>query len=158
LRFYLCMLLIMAACLFLSLHLINRSNRLRMLQAVCLEEMQGLKQEQYVYWEDFLKYCDGYEIMVFILDGVQWNPPEEWTRVTKDRNIEDIEKQLGIDINNNAVLKLNLGGLSCKSWFYADSGDDCPFEERDFYFACCDETDSDSKKVFIYRGHHLYGI
>jgi len=95
---------------------------------------------------------------VFILDGVQWNPPEEWTRVTKDRNIEDIEKQLGIDINNNAVLKLNLGGLSCKSWFYADSGDDCPFEERDFYFACCDETDSDSKKVFIYRGHHLYGI
>ena len=136
----------------------NQLNCKRMLKTVGLDESYGLKQVDYSYWRDPLKYGGGYEIMVFVSDDQSWIPPESWIDESEHVSVGAIAGEIGIGLNINAILDLSLGGERCKAWFFADHRADRPFNEQDFYFAYCDETYSNRVVVFIYRGHHLYGI
>ncbi|MBR5288626.1 MAG: hypothetical protein IKU34_08595 [Clostridia bacterium] len=157
-RFCLCILLCVAACFFVLQYLVISLNQMRMLKAVSLQDMRGLKQISYTYWKDILKYGDGYEIMTFLADGAQWNPPDHWMVATAHKNIEELATELEADINTDALLKQDSGRITCESWFFVDNRNNRPFDEQDFYFAYCDETNNGDRLITIYRGHHLYGI
>lgn len=154
--FYVALYLILC---FLGIRMLqNQLNCKRMLQTVGLDESYGLKQVDYSYWHDPLKYGDGYEIMVFASDDKSWMPPESWIEESDHVSVDAIAGEIGIGLNTNAILDLSLGGERCRAWFFADHRSDRPFNEQDFYFAYCDETYSNRVVVFIYRGHHLYGM
>ena len=130
----------------------------QMLRAVGLQEMSGLTKTDHVYWRDWLQYADGYEIAVFAVDEAQWNTPETWTREIDAVYVNDLADQLGVDIHSDAIFDLSLGGLEGSSWIFVDNRADRPFDQQDFYLAYLDDTYHQSKLVFIYRGHHLYGV
>ena len=138
--------------------MLNHIARTRMLHAVGLDESTGLRQVDYAYWCDPLKYVDGYEIMAFAVDEAGWSTPDRWNTETQLASVDDIAANLGININTDAILNLSLGGENCGTWFFVDNRANRPFDEQDFYFVYCDETYSNSIVLFIYRGHHLYGI
>ena len=154
--------LYIALCLILGILVVltlqNQLNRNRMLQTVGLDESYGLKQVDYSCWRDPLRYGDGYEIMVSAINDESWIPPESWIEESEHVSVDEIAGEIGIGLNTNAILDLSLGGERCKAWFFADHRSDRPFNERDFYFAYCDETYNNRVVVFIYRGHHLYGM
>lgn len=157
-RVFLCVLLCSAICFSMILYWLNNSNRTRMLRMVDLENASGLKQVDYAYWRDPLKYGHGYEIMTFTVEDVLWSPPGSWSIEAVQDSIDTVANRLGIELNSNAILNLSLGGTDCKSWFFADQRANRPFDEQDFYFAYCDETYENRKVIFVYRGHHLYGL
>ena len=154
--------LYIALCLILGILVVltlqNQLNRNRMLKTVGLDESYGLKQVDYSCWRDPLRYGDGYEIMVFAINDESWIPPESWIEESEHVSVDEIAGEIGIGLNTNAILDLSLGGERCKAWFFTDHRTDRPFSEQDFYFAYCDETYGNRVVVFIYRGHHLYGM
>ena len=154
----LCILFCVLLCVLVLLNLVKYQTQTRMLKVVSLQDVQGLQQVGYTYWKDILKYGDGYEIMTFVIDNAEWTPPENWTITAEEKSIEALEAELEIDINENEILLLNSGEISCESWFFADNRNERSFDKQDFYFACCDEVDDRSKMIVIYRGHHLYGL
>lgn len=72
--------------------------------------------------------------------------------------IDELALKLGIKINTDKILDLSLGGADCSSYCIVDNRSAQPFEEQDYYFAYCDDTYPDNPVIFIYRGHHLYGL
>lgn len=151
-------LLCIALCFIATRSVLNHIARTRMLQAVGLDRSAGLTQANYAYWCDPMKYVDGYEIIAFAVDEAVWSAPDSWNTEMQLASVDDIAAKLGININTDAILNLSLGGENCGTWFFVDRRTERPFDEQDFYFAYCDETYSDSIVLFIYRGHHLYGI
>ena len=151
-------LLCIAFCFIATRCILNNITRTRMLQAVGLGESTGLRQEDYAYWCDPLKYIDGYEIMAFAVDEAVWSAPDSWNTEMQLASVDAIAAKLGININTDAILNLSLGGENCGTWFFVDNRANRTFDEQDFYFAYCDETYSDSVVLFIYRGHHMYWI
>lgn len=157
-RVILCLLLCLALMFIAACILLNQANRNRMLRSVGLEGIPGLKQIDYAYWRDPLKYGAGYEIMAFSVDASSWDLPAEWTNEGADIDINELADRLGVYLNTNAIADLGLGGMNCSSWYFADNRADRPFDEQDFYFAYYDDTDKDRAILFVYRGHHLYGM
>lgn len=128
-----------------------------MRQAVNLTDLE-LRRVDYAYFKDFLQYVDGYEIAAFTINGSQWNPPEGWVARDAPQSIDELAAELGIEVNTGAILNLSLGGTGCSSYCFVDGRTAPTFDEQDYYFAFCDDTYPNSMVIFIYRGHHLYGI
>ena len=145
-------------CLGVSLHFVNSARHDRMLQAVGLDGVPGLRQVDYARWHDPLQYTDGYEIMAFAIDEALWQAPAGWTEEAGGIDVSGLAGRLAAQVNTDAILNLSLGGMNCHAWFFADHRDGRPFDEQEFYLAWCDATYPDSMVVFIYRGHHLYGL
>lgn len=136
----------------------NHIVRSRMLKAVGLGESAGLTKVDYVYWCDPLKYTDGYEVMAFAVDEAIWRPPDNWNRKVPPESVDDIAAELKISMNTNVILDLGLGGMNCGTWYFADNRAERPFDEQDFFFAYCDEIYGNGVVLFVYRGHHLWGL
>lgn len=151
-------LLCIVLCCFATKMVLNHIARSRMLQAVGLDESAGLTQIDYAYWCDPLKYTDGYEIIAFAVNEETWTTPDGWFRNAELTSVDDIADELVISVNTDAILNLSLGGENCGTWYFVDNRADRPFDEQDFYFAYCDDTFSNSVVLFIYRGHHLWGL
>ncbi len=148
-----CILLALAA--FSALNAVNRH---RMLNAVRLENAAGLRQVDYTNWSDPLRYKDGYEIMAFAVDEQSWKLPEEWTREADITDLSVLEESLHISLDYQGILGLSLGGYECSAWFFADRRDaEKPFDQRDYYLGYLYNSYED-ELIFIYHGHHLYGL
>ncbi|MBR6570853.1 MAG: hypothetical protein IKK75_10420 [Clostridia bacterium] len=136
--------------------IVNQQNCDQMLRAVRLENA-GLERVDYTYFRDFLQYADGYEIAVFRIDSSQWIAPDSWTRFEASRPVAEVAEELGIALNANSILDLSVGGEACQAYCFVDRREAESFDEREYYFAYCEEAYG-KILVVIYRGHHLYGI
>lgn len=130
----------------------------RMLRAVGLERYPGLRRIDYSEWTDPLRYSSGFEIMAFSVDGDCFDPPAGWETSDDPVYIEDFDQRYQIDIYVNEVVALSLGGDDCVAWRFVDHRDESiAFDQRDYYLAYCYRA-YNKDLLFIYRGHHLYGL
>ncbi len=138
--------------------MVRNAARTRLLQAVHLESATGLKERGYTNWTDWLKYKDGYEIIVFSVDKEKWQTPAEWTQEQTPVTLDEVESALGVRLDRQGLNKLNAAAGPCFAWFFLDAREDeKPFDQREYYLAYVAET-ADSLTVVIYRGHSLHGI
>ncbi len=130
-----------------------------MLKAVRLENAAGLRQIDYTNWSDPLRYKDGYEIMEFSVDEQSWKMPEEWTREADAVDLSDLEESLHITLDYQGILGLSLGGTdNYAAWYFTDGRNtEKPLDQREFYLGYL-YNDIGKKLIFIYHGHHLYGL
>jgi len=131
---------------------------IRLLKAVDLDQYPGLYRVDYAEWTDPLKYTDGYEISVLKAANNHFSVPSYWKYADTPELIETIAQQLDLPINHTAYLNLSLGGSDCYAWRIIDRrSNSIPFDEREFYLVWCSSNYGEDL-IFIYRGHHLYGI
>ncbi|MBR5109571.1 MAG: hypothetical protein IK099_05190 [Clostridia bacterium] len=136
----------------------NSLNRSRLLKAVHLENTAGLRQIDYCSWTDPLQYKDGFEIMAFSADKQSFRTPEEWIEEPKPLDLSELEASLHIVLDYGGILGLSLGGDVCSAWFFAEGRDaGKPFEQREYYLGYLYDNYGEPL-IFIYHGHHLYGI
>jgi len=136
----------------------NMINRNRLLKAVHLENTAGLRQIDYVNWTDLMQYKDGYEIMAFSVDDPQWDIPDEWTIETPALLIDELGKSLDIRLDEKAIIGLSLGGVDCSAWFFVDGREkEKPAGQREYHLGYLYDH-YNNPLIFIYRGHHLYGM
>ena len=130
----------------------------RMLATVGLEDYPRLRKVGYAEWTDWLQYAPGYEIMAFSVDGNRFDPPDGWETSDEPTDIETFEERYHIDLYVNEILAMSLGGTDCVAWRFVDHrGDAVDFDQRDYYLAYCYRA-YNKDLLFIYRGHHLYGL
>lgn len=133
----------------------------RMLTAVDLGGHSELGVYGSARWTDLLlKYTDGYEIMLFAPGEEQrqdWMPPASWTR--ESIPVAELAERLQIRFASGGVRKAgnsSMGGDHCDAWFFLDRRDpELPFEEREYYLGYWDESRG---MIYVYHGHHLWGI
>ena len=132
----------------------------RMLAAVDLEGHSELHASGYDSWTDPLKYKDGFELMLFAPGREQqqdWMPPASWTR--ESLSVADLAERLQLHINSEDVWKVgysSMGGDHCDAWFFSDNRDpELPFEAQEYYLGYWDESRG---MIYVYHGHHLWGI
>ena len=132
----------------------------RMLAAVDLGGHSELHVSGSSSWIDLLKYKDGYEIMLFSPSPEHeqdWTPPASWVR--ESLPVEELAERLQIRLDPEDVWQTgysSMGGDHCDAWFFLDRRDpELPFEEREYYLGYWDES---RKMIYVYHGHHLWGI
>lgn len=142
-----------------------------LLHSVGLKDRTELRMAYIDHWTDPLKYKDGYEILILsngnnaeIVNGriipkpsdkrIPWLPPDSWT--IESVYITELSERLRVTIDDQPFGEASMGGNRCDSWLFIDKRDqDIPFEQREFFLCYYDERED---KVYIYRGHDLYGI
>lgn len=143
----------------------------RLLHSVGLEDRTELRMAYITNWTDWLQYKDGYEILILsngnneeTVNGriipkpsdkrTPWLPPDSWT--IENITITELSERLRVTIDDQPFGEASMGGNRCDVWFFIDRRDqDIPFEQREFFLCYYDERED---KVYIYRGHDLYGI
>ena len=143
----------------------------RLLRSVALEDHTELRMAYIDKWTDPLKYKDGYEILILsngnnevTVNGrinpkpsneiTPWSPPDSWT--IESISIDELSERLHVTVDLQPFSEASMGGDRCDAWFFIDRrSEDVPFEQREFFLCYYDELED---KVYIYRGHDLYGI
>ncbi len=129
----------------------------RLLRAVGLENTPGLRRIAYTEWTDRLQYCSGYEIAAFSVDGDRFDPPAGWETPDEPVGLEAFNQTCHIDLYLDEIRTLLPDAGDCVAWRFVDHRDEAvPFDRRDYYLAFCCRTGG-RDRLFIYRGHHLYG-
>ena len=92
------------------------------------------------------------------VDDPQWEIPDEWTRETPALLIDELGKCLDIRLDEKAIIGLSLGGVDCSAWFFVDGREkEKPAGQREYYLGYLYDH-YNNPLIFIYRGHHLYGM
>ena len=143
----------------------------RLLHSVGLEDHAELRMAYIDKWTDPLKYKDGYEILILsngnnemIVNGrinpnpsneiMPWSPPNSWT--IESSSITKLSERLHVTVDLQPFSEASMGGDRCDAWLFIDRrGEGIPFKQREFFLCYYDEQED---KVYIYRGHDLYGI
>jgi len=109
--------------------------------------------EDYAYWNDVLKYTDGYEVMVIRIDPTEWVTPEGW----KKEGVNPIDVFKPHDVSIQPALK-KLEGYTLleeySEWFYLEVNPDGFSYEHSIYAGFYDYAGT----LLLYRAHNLTSI
>lgn len=125
-----------------------------MLRRANISEDISLNVVDRVYWNDFLKYTSGYEVLAATVDPNEWVSPSGW--ICGSMTIDDICAAHQVEIQSSALQKLNCEGIPriYDEWFFWETDRDSDLID-DWEFLAglyCDGF------LLIYRGHHMYFI
>ena len=121
-----------------------------LLQHVGISDEIHVRQKDYTYWKDFLKYVNGYEMIALKVDPETWIMPEGW--ISEPIAVEDLEFATDFSVNEPA-----LNGLTAEmpqtfdEWFFAEYGRDGEFADWEYYIGLY----SKDGLLIVYRGHDL---
>ena len=128
-------------------------SQVRLLGEFHLPVFMILDIEDYSYWNDFLKYTDGYEIMVIKVEAGEWETPDGWN-VGESTRFEVLRPY---DIGFSSALRNDMESgelpVVCQEWFAAEKKPDDNYDQWEFFVGGYDG----GQNLFLYRGHHLYG-
>lgn len=128
-------------------------SQVRLLREFHLPVSLILDVEDYVYWNDFLKYTDGYEMIRIDVGDGKWTTPDGWNvgKVT----LYDIVQPSGLGFSAALSDEMESGEIPviCEEWFFSEKRPDDNYDRWEFFVGGYDGDQT----LFLYRGHHLYG-
>ena len=129
------------------------SSQLRLLNEFHLPVSCIFNIDQYAYWNDFLKYTDGYEIMRIDVDAGKWKTPDIWN--VSEATLSEMVQPYGLGFSSALRDKSQSGMLTdvWQEWFVSEKKPDGNFDGWEFFVGAYDGEET----LFLYRGHHLYG-
>ena len=128
-------------------------SKARLLKEFHLPVTMAFDIEDYSYWNDFLKYTDGYEIIKIHVDAEKWEMPDVWN--ADEATLFEILRPYGLGFSAALRDELKNGEipLACEAWFVSEKKPEGNFDGWEFFVGAYDGKES----IFLYRGHHLYG-
>ena len=128
-------------------------SQVRMLREFHLPVSSILDIEGYAYWNDFLKYTDGYEIIRIDVDDDKWKTPDGWN--VGEITLFEIVRPYGLGFSSVLSDEMESGKIPvvCQEWFFSEKKTDNNYDRWEFFVGAYDGDQT----LFLYRGHHLYG-
>lgn len=123
------------------------SPMLRLLDAVNVPRSFIFSVKDRAYWEDWLNYVAGYEIIAAEIPPEKWHIPDGWTEQAV--TLEELQTICDIRINDSELYDLKTGELPeiWDSWF---------FREDEKLSECWIGLYSETGTLIIYRGLELW--
>ncbi len=120
---------------------------LELLDTAGLPRSYAFRVKGRLYWEDWLNYVAGYEIIAAEIPCEDWQTPDSWQTGTV--TLTDIQKKCGIAVDEAAISRLRIDPLPDEydQWFFC--------EDRDAS-ECWIGMHSRSGTLIIYHGLELW--
>lgn len=128
-------------------------SKARLLQEFHLPVWMVFDVEDYSYWNDFLKYTDGYEILEIDVEAGRWKTPDIWN--VGETTVFEILRPYGLGFSSALRDEIESGNipLTCQEWFVSEKKPNGNYDGWEFFIGSYDGNE----RLFLYRGHHLYG-
>lgn len=129
------------------------SSQFRLLNEFHLPKSYIFNIDQYAYWNDFLKYTDGYEIIQLDVDAGKWKTPDVWN--VSEATLSEMVQPYGLGFSSALRDELESDELSdmWQEWFVSEKKPSANSVGWEFFVGAYDGVET----LFLYRGHHLYG-
>lgn len=129
------------------------SSQFRLLNEFHLPKSYIFNIDQYAYWNDFLKYTDGYEIMLLDVDAGKWKTPDIWN--VSEVTLSEMVRPYGLGFSSALRNEMESGELSSvwQEWFVSEKKPNGNAVGWEFFVGAYDGAET----LLLYRGHHLYG-
>ena len=129
------------------------SSQIRLLNEFHLPPSYIFEIDHYAYWNDVLKYTDGYEILQINVDPEKWETPEVWN--VGEVTLFEIVQPYGLGFSSALYDEMNSGEIPSvwQEWFVSEKKPNGNFDGWEFFVGAYDGDQT----LLLYRGHHLYG-
>lgn len=137
----------------LGMHARTIVSQLRLLDEFQLPKSYIFDINHYAYWNDFLKYTDGYEILRIDVDAGKWKTPDIWN--VSEVTLSEMVRPYGLGFSSALRDEMESGELSSawQEWFASEKKPNGNAVGWEFFVGAYDGQET----LFLYRGHHLYG-